>query len=149
MYLLLFRSISSAVHTVSSLLLCDSPGFQNPASCGRQTGATFEDLCHNYLQERLQLLFHHTTLVAPKDRYEISESKFSEARDSFEHGKYSTLVIQQRKIIFATSTIRVTYFNIVYTNSYSIMNIQFMNPKFPILRQIRPGRHRRGLRGRL
>lgn len=57
------------MHTVSSLLLCDSPGFQNPASCGRQTGACFEDLCHNYLQERLQLLFHHTTLVAPKDRY--------------------------------------------------------------------------------
>lgn len=66
---LINKSISSAIHTVSSLLLCDAPGFQNPASCGRQTGATFEDLCHNYLQERLQLLFHHTTLVAPKDRY--------------------------------------------------------------------------------
>ncbi|XP_070161232.1 unconventional myosin-XVIIIa isoform X1 [Polyergus mexicanus] len=66
---LINKSISSAVHTVSSVLLCDSPGFQNPASCGRQTGATFEDLCHNYLQERLQLLFHHTTLIAPKDRY--------------------------------------------------------------------------------
>ena len=47
----------------------DTPGFQNPATCGRQTGATFEDLCHNYLQERLQLLFHHTNLMAPKDRY--------------------------------------------------------------------------------
>ncbi|XP_043283473.1 unconventional myosin-XVIIIa isoform X3 [Venturia canescens] len=66
---LINKSISSPVHTVSSLLLCDAPGFQNPASCGRQTGATFEDLCHNYLQERLQLLFHHTTLVAPRDRY--------------------------------------------------------------------------------
>ncbi|XP_014213237.1 unconventional myosin-XVIIIa isoform X2 [Copidosoma floridanum] len=63
------KSITSSVHTVSSLLLCDAPGFQNPATCGRQTGASFEDLCHNYLQERLQLLFHHTTLVAPKDRY--------------------------------------------------------------------------------
>lgn len=68
-HLCIYRSISSSVHTVSSLLLCDSPGFQNPASCGQQTGACFEDLCHNYLQERLQLLFHHTTLVAPKDRY--------------------------------------------------------------------------------
>ncbi|XP_076684276.1 unconventional myosin-XVIIIa isoform X3 [Andrena cerasifolii] len=66
---LINRCISSSVHAVSSLLLCDSPGFQNPASCGRQTGASFEDLCHNYLQERLQLLFHHTALVAPKDRY--------------------------------------------------------------------------------
>ncbi|KAI4495079.1 hypothetical protein M0804_001280 [Polistes exclamans] len=70
---LINKSISSSMHTVSSLLLCDSPGFQNPASCGRQTGACFEDLCHNYLQERLQLLFHHTTLVAPKDRY-VQES---------------------------------------------------------------------------
>lgn len=63
------RSISASNHTVSSLLLVDTPGFQNPATCGRQTGASFEDLCHNYLQERLQLLYHHTNLVAPKDRY--------------------------------------------------------------------------------
>ncbi|XP_049839804.1 unconventional myosin-XVIIIa isoform X2 [Schistocerca gregaria] len=63
------RSISASTHTVSSIVLVDCPGFQNPASCGHQGGATFEDLCHNYLQERLQLLFHHTTLVAPRDRY--------------------------------------------------------------------------------
>ncbi|KRT84731.1 Myosin head, partial [Oryctes borbonicus] len=63
------KSISASTHTVSSLLLIDTPGFQNPATCGRQTGASFEDLCHNYLQERLQLLYHHTNLVAPKDRY--------------------------------------------------------------------------------
>lgn len=66
---LINKSISSPIHTVSSLLLCDAPGFQNPASCGRQTGASFDDLCHNYLQERLQLLFHYATLVAPKNRY--------------------------------------------------------------------------------
>ncbi|KAK0175999.1 hypothetical protein PV328_000180 [Microctonus aethiopoides] len=66
---LINKSISSSSHTVSSILLCDAPGFQNPASCGRQTGANFEDLCHNYLQERLQLLFHYTALVAPKNRY--------------------------------------------------------------------------------
>jgi len=64
-----WRSISTPIHTVSSLVVVDSPGFQNPASCGQQGGATFEDLCHNYLQERLQLLFHHTTLVVPRDRY--------------------------------------------------------------------------------
>ncbi|XP_044737974.1 unconventional myosin-XVIIIa isoform X3 [Chrysoperla carnea] len=66
---LINKQISASVHTVSSILLIDTPGFQNPATCGRQSGATFEDLCHNYLQERLQLLFYHTTLVAPKDRY--------------------------------------------------------------------------------
>ncbi|GLG96316.1 Myosin heavy chain, non-muscle [Gryllus bimaculatus] len=66
---LINRSISAPIHTVSSLVVVDTPGFQNPASCGQQGGATFEDLCHNYLQERLQLLFHHTMLVAPRDRY--------------------------------------------------------------------------------
>lgn len=66
---LINRSISASTHTVSSILLVDMPGFQNPATCGRQAGASFEDLCHNYLQERLQLLFHHTNLVVPKDRY--------------------------------------------------------------------------------
>ncbi|XP_067015742.2 unconventional myosin-XVIIIa isoform X2 [Anabrus simplex] len=66
---LINRCISTPIHTVSSLLVVDTPGFQNPASCGQQGGATFEELCHNYLQERLQLLFHHTMLVAPRDRY--------------------------------------------------------------------------------
>lgn len=65
---LINKNISTSTHTVSSILFVDSPGFQNPASCGRQTGATFEDMCHNYLQERLQLLFHHTNLVAPRDK---------------------------------------------------------------------------------
>lgn len=64
------RAISTSCHTVASILLVDCPGFQNPATCGRQAGATFQDLCHNYLAERLQLLFHHTELVAPKTRYQ-------------------------------------------------------------------------------
>ncbi|XP_046385320.1 unconventional myosin-XVIIIa isoform X4 [Ischnura elegans] len=66
---LINRSICTTVHTVSSLLVVDTPGFQNPTSCAKQGGATFHDLCHNYLQERLQLLFHQTALVAPRDRY--------------------------------------------------------------------------------
>ncbi|KAK4877864.1 hypothetical protein RN001_010370 [Aquatica leii] len=66
---LINRAISASTHTVASILLVDTPGFQNPASCGKQAGANFEDLCHNYLQERLQLLFYHTNLVAPRDRY--------------------------------------------------------------------------------
>uniref|UniRef100_A0A1L8E4V2 Putative myosin n=1 Tax=Nyssomyia neivai TaxID=330878 RepID=A0A1L8E4V2_9DIPT len=63
------KAISTSAHTIASILLLDSPGFQNPASCGQQAGATLSDLRHNYLQERLQLLFHHVTLVAPRDRY--------------------------------------------------------------------------------
>ncbi|XP_060534263.1 unconventional myosin-XVIIIa isoform X1 [Cylas formicarius] len=74
---LINRSISANSYTATSVLLIDAPGFQNPATCGRQTGASFEDLCHNYLQERLQLLFHHTNLVAPKDRYVQENVEFT------------------------------------------------------------------------
>lgn len=63
------KSISTTTHTIASILLIDTPGFQNPTSCGQQNGATLSDLRHNYLQERLQLLFHHTALVSPRDRY--------------------------------------------------------------------------------
>lgn len=66
---LINKAISTSTHTVASILLVDTPGFQNPASCGIQTGASLTDLRHNYLQERLQYLFHHVTLVAPRDRY--------------------------------------------------------------------------------
>ncbi|XP_065090928.1 unconventional myosin-XVIIIa isoform X2 [Ochlerotatus camptorhynchus] len=62
-------AIGTSNNTVSSILLIDTPGFQNPASCGQQMGASLSDLRHNYLQERLQLLFHHVNLVAPRNRY--------------------------------------------------------------------------------
>ena len=49
--------------------ILDSPGFQNPASIGRKTGAIFEELCHNYENERLQKFFHHTVFTAQMERY--------------------------------------------------------------------------------
>ena len=81
---LINKSVSTSVHTIASILLVDTPGFQNPASCGLQTGATLSDLKHNYLQERLQLLFHHMTLVMPRERYaqemvEIDEEGYNES----------------------------------------------------------------------
>ncbi|XP_026678087.1 unconventional myosin-XVIIIa [Diaphorina citri] len=67
---LINRSLAPSTHTVCSLLLVDTPGFQNPASTGHnQSGASFADFCFNYLQERLGLLFHHSVLVAPRDLY--------------------------------------------------------------------------------
>ncbi|XP_058832508.1 unconventional myosin-XVIIIa isoform X3 [Topomyia yanbarensis] len=63
------KAIGTSSNTIASILLIDTPGFQNPASCGQQIGATLSDLRHNYLQERLQLLFHHITLVVPRNRY--------------------------------------------------------------------------------
>jgi len=51
----------------------DTPGFQNPSTVANEgevvPGATFQDLCHNYVQERLQLLFHDTHFTAQMNRY--------------------------------------------------------------------------------
>lgn len=66
---LINKAICTSQNTVASILLMDAPGFQNPASCGYQAGASISDLRYNYLQERLQLLFHHTAIVAPQNRY--------------------------------------------------------------------------------
>lgn len=66
---LINKAVCTSVHSIASILLVDAPGFQNPASCGMQSGATINDLQHNYLQERLQLLYDHTMLIAPRDRY--------------------------------------------------------------------------------
>ncbi|XP_023035936.1 unconventional myosin-XVIIIa isoform X3 [Drosophila willistoni] len=81
---LINRQICTSAHTIASIMLIDTPGFQNPASCGQQLGATLSDLRHNYLQERLQMLFHHTTLVAPRDRYaqELVEIEMDQSTES-------------------------------------------------------------------
>lgn len=47
----------------------DPPGFQNPALTGKTEGALFEDLCHNYVYERLQKFFHSTVFTTQMERY--------------------------------------------------------------------------------
>lgn len=81
---LINKAIQRNVRTISSILLIDTPGFQNPSSCGSQEGAKLFDLQHNYLQERLQLLFYEKTLVAPRTLYsqeliEIDKEVFIES----------------------------------------------------------------------
>uniref|UniRef100_A0A0P6DC77 Unconventional myosin-XVIIIa n=1 Tax=Daphnia magna TaxID=35525 RepID=A0A0P6DC77_9CRUS len=69
---LINRSISSTARTISSIVAVDTPGFQNPGTTSNPMGeraATFQDLCHNYTQERLQLLFHDTHITAQLNRY--------------------------------------------------------------------------------
>ncbi|KAL0973326.1 hypothetical protein UPYG_G00201980 [Umbra pygmaea] len=63
------RALKSSQHSLCSLLIVDTPGFQNPRLAKRQRGATFEELCHNYAQERLQTLFHERTFVQELERY--------------------------------------------------------------------------------
>ncbi|CAG0916348.1 unnamed protein product [Notodromas monacha] len=79
---LINRSISvSNSQASNSIVVVDTPGVQNPATCGRQSGATFEDLCHNYVQERLQLLFHDVTFTLPQDRYAQEQVEFPVVED--------------------------------------------------------------------
>uniref|UniRef100_A0A8C1UCC6 Myosin XVIIIAb n=1 Tax=Cyprinus carpio TaxID=7962 RepID=A0A8C1UCC6_CYPCA len=63
------RALKSSQHSLCSLLIVDTPGFQNPKLAKRDRGATFEELCHNYTQERLQTLFHERTFVQELERY--------------------------------------------------------------------------------
>lgn len=66
----LLRALKSSQHSLCSLLIVDTPGFQNPRLAQQQQrGATFEELCHNYTQERLQTLFHERTFVREMERY--------------------------------------------------------------------------------
>nr|XP_019611149.1 PREDICTED: unconventional myosin-XVIIIb isoform X2 [Rhinolophus sinicus] len=66
---LINRSFSSHHLSLASIMVVDSPGFQNPRHQGKERAATFEELCHNYIHERLQLLFYQRTFVSTLERY--------------------------------------------------------------------------------
>ncbi|XP_053332018.1 unconventional myosin-XVIIIa isoform X8 [Clarias gariepinus] len=60
---------STQKHSLCSVLIVDTPGSQNPRQAKSERGATFEELCHNYAQERLQALFYERTFVQELERY--------------------------------------------------------------------------------
>ncbi|KAI4557478.1 hypothetical protein MJT46_014157 [Ovis ammon polii x Ovis aries] len=66
---LINRSFSSHHLSMASIMVVDSPGFQNPRHQGKDRAATFEELCHNYAHERLQLLFYQRTFVSALERF--------------------------------------------------------------------------------
>ncbi|XP_075450748.1 unconventional myosin-XVIIIa isoform X5 [Ascaphus truei] len=66
---LLNRALKSNQHSLCSIMIVDTPGFQNPELVKQGRGATFEELCHNYAQERLQALFHEKTFAQELERY--------------------------------------------------------------------------------
>ncbi|XP_047402471.1 unconventional myosin-XVIIIa isoform X14 [Sciurus carolinensis] len=63
------RALKSSQHSLCSMMIVDTPGFQNPEQGGSARGASFEELCHNYAQDRLQKLFHERTFVQELERY--------------------------------------------------------------------------------
>ena len=69
----------------SSIHVVDMPGFQHRELAGARDGASFDDLCMNYAQERLQMLFHDFTFTSEQDRYmqeEIDWNVLSEVAPS-------------------------------------------------------------------
>uniref|UniRef100_A0A8C5KVX8 Unconventional myosin-XVIIIa n=1 Tax=Jaculus jaculus TaxID=51337 RepID=A0A8C5KVX8_JACJA len=63
------RALKSSQHSLCSMMIVDTPGFQNPEQGGSARGASFEELCHNYAQDRLQRLFHERTFLQELERY--------------------------------------------------------------------------------
>ncbi|XP_023575643.1 unconventional myosin-XVIIIa isoform X5 [Octodon degus] len=63
------RALKSSQHSLCSMMIVDTPGFQNPEQAGSARGASFEELCLNYTQDRLQRLFHERTFVQELERY--------------------------------------------------------------------------------
>uniref|UniRef100_A0A8B9DTM4 Myosin XVIIIB n=1 Tax=Anser cygnoides TaxID=8845 RepID=A0A8B9DTM4_ANSCY len=66
---LINRSFSSQHLSMGSIAVVDTPGFHNPRHHGGERAATFEELCHNYVHERLQALFYEKTFVSEMERY--------------------------------------------------------------------------------
>ncbi|XP_053325374.1 unconventional myosin-XVIIIb [Spea bombifrons] len=66
---LINRSLSSTLLTLASIMVVDNPGFQNPRHQKKERAATFEELCHNYVQERLQGLYNKRTFTATIERF--------------------------------------------------------------------------------
>lgn len=63
---------------MASISVVDTPGFQSPRQQRSERAATFEELCHNYVQERLQGLFYEKTFLREMERYR-------EVRSSSQH----------------------------------------------------------------
>ncbi|NWH77246.1 MY18B protein, partial [Piaya cayana] len=66
---LINRSFSSQHLSMASISVVDAPGFHNPRHQRAERAATFEELCHNYVHERLQALFYEKTFVLEMGRY--------------------------------------------------------------------------------
>ncbi|XP_061074439.1 unconventional myosin-XVIIIa-like isoform X8 [Conger conger] len=63
------RALKSSSHSLCSLLIVDTPGFQNPRLAQCERAATFQELCHNYTQERLHTLYHERTFTQELEKY--------------------------------------------------------------------------------
>ncbi|XP_026153200.1 unconventional myosin-XVIIIb isoform X2 [Mastacembelus armatus] len=66
---LINRALSSQQLTIASVMVVDAPGLRNPRHSAEERGATWSELCHNYLQERLLEHYHAHTFRHTLERY--------------------------------------------------------------------------------
>ncbi|XP_017268076.1 unconventional myosin-XVIIIa isoform X4 [Kryptolebias marmoratus] len=102
---LINRALKSNQHSLCSLLIVDTPGFQNPRLAKRESGTTFEDLCHNYTQERLQSLFYQRTFVQELERYKEENIDLA-LDDSESSSSLSVSVVDQSSSQALVRTVR-------------------------------------------
>lgn len=66
---LVLRALSSQQLTLASVMVVDTPGLRNPRHSAEERGASWSELCHNYLQERLLEHYHTHTFTHTLERY--------------------------------------------------------------------------------
>ncbi|TNM92062.1 hypothetical protein fugu_019074 [Takifugu bimaculatus] len=66
---LINRALSSQQLTLASVMVVDTPGLRNPRHSAEERGASWSELCHNYLQERLLEHYHTHTFTHTLERY--------------------------------------------------------------------------------
>ncbi|XP_075070551.1 unconventional myosin-XVIIIb isoform X2 [Mixophyes fleayi] len=88
---LINRSLSSSLLTLASIMVVDTPGFQNPRHQKKERAGTFEELCHNYIQERLQCLSYKRTFSTPLERFR--EENIEVTFDMPEDSPFTTLSV--------------------------------------------------------
>ncbi|XP_029921706.1 unconventional myosin-XVIIIb [Myripristis murdjan] len=66
---LINRALSSQQLTLASVMVVDTPGLRNPRHAGEERAASWSELCHNYLQERLLEHYHTHTFTHTQERY--------------------------------------------------------------------------------
>ncbi|XP_078404099.1 myosin-XVIIIa isoform X3 [Cetorhinus maximus] len=88
------RALKSTQNSLCSIMIVDTPGFQNPKNTSHNRAATYEELCHNYAQERLQMLFYERTFLKELDRYK-EENIELELDDVESSSSFSVAAIDQ------------------------------------------------------
>lgn len=66
---LINRALSSQQLTLASVMVVDTPGLRSPRHSAEERGASWSELCHNYLQEKLLEHYHAHTFTHTLDRY--------------------------------------------------------------------------------